>query len=146
MELRWGTAGRTVRFLSGILARKGVTVAHIRDLLPRFIDYVVWRKGGEDDAPEDVLEVALFEQPFRGEDGRPLTEVVVDLGPTGSSNGKGDPTGCEPEATESPTSGPNGAARGSGGYGFANGYGMGSLGGRNTGRIEPAHGDHAYGW
>lgn len=48
-----------------------------KDCLPKFINYVTWRK--ESRADQGRFEVALFERPPRADRGRLLREVVEDL-------------------------------------------------------------------
>lgn len=108
-------AGKTVRYLAGILDHPRATADHIKDCLPKFINYVLWRKVAN--AHRGRFEVALFERPFRADRGRLLREVIEDLG--ASTNGNGH------EHPESDTPHRNGAACGSSGAGFAAGYDMG---------------------
>lgn len=87
-SMRVDLAGKTVRYLAGILDHAQVTPDHLKDCLPKFINYVTWRK--ESRANQGRFEVALFERPFRAERGRLLRQVVEDLaGVTGESDGKG---------------------------------------------------------
>ena len=83
--MRVDLAGKTVRYLAGILDHPRATPDHIKDCLPKFINYVLWRK--ETNAHRGRFEVALFERPFRADRGRLLREVVEDL--TASANGNG---------------------------------------------------------
>ena len=63
-----------------------MTPDHLKDCLPKFINYVTWRK--ETRADQGRFEVALFERPFRADRGRLLREVVEDLGGvSGESDG-----------------------------------------------------------
>ena len=79
-SIRVDLAGKTIRYLSGILDHPGATPDHLKDCLPKFINHVTWRK--EADAHKGRFEVALFERPFRADRGRLLREVVEDLGGT----------------------------------------------------------------
>ena len=72
-SMRVDMAGRTVRYLSGILDHPGVTPDHLKDCLPKFINYVTWRK--EANAPKGRFEVALFERPFRADQTRLLRDA-----------------------------------------------------------------------
>jgi hypothetical protein len=103
-------AGRTVRQLSAILDLPGVTPDRIRDLLPRFVNHVVWRREGK--LRKGRLEIALFERPFRPAERVPLREAVEALG-------------VPREAPEGGGPGQNGAGCGSGGPGFEVGSHMG---------------------
>jgi len=77
VELGVDLAGRTVRYLAAILDHKAVTPAHLKDLLPKFINSVTWTE--EPGTRQGRLDVALFERPFRKDRGRLLREVVDDL-------------------------------------------------------------------
>jgi predicted transcriptional regulator len=87
-SMRVDLAGRTIRYLSGILDHPGVTPDHLKDCLPKFINHVTWEK--DVGAHQGRFEVALFERPFRSDRGRLLRELVEDLGggPKGG-NGNG---------------------------------------------------------
>jgi len=113
--MRVDLAGKTIRYLAGILDHSRVTADHLKDCLPKFINYVMWRKDAN--AHKGRFEVALFERPFRADQGRLLREVVEDL--AAGSNGYGQ------QSPESDTPHQNGAACGSPGSGFAAGYDMG---------------------
>jgi len=118
-SMRVDMAGKTLRYLAGILDYPGVTADHLKDCLPKFINYVIWRK--EANAHKGRFEVALFERPFRADRGRLLREVVEDLG--AGSNGNGHKTSethtPRPPAPPERQSGQNGAACGSSCSGFA---------------------------
>lgn len=108
-------AGRTIRYLSGILDHPGVTPDHRKDCLPKFINHVTWRKDAG--AHRGRFEVALFEGPLRADRGRLLREVVEDLGdgsPSRRSDGHAGGNG-----TKGHTPRANDAACGSGGARFA---------------------------
>jgi len=91
-EMRVDLAGKTIRYLADILGHDRVTPEHLKDCLPKFINYVLWRKDAKTN--EGKFEVALFERPFRGDDGRLLREIVDDLGggPNGTSGSNGSPS------------------------------------------------------
>ena len=114
-SMRVDLAGRTVRYLSGILDYPGVTPDHLKDCLPKFINYVTWRK--EATAPKGRFEVALFERPFRAEQTRLLREVVEALGSGQNGSGHKPPPG-EKLARNNAERGPESA-------GCAAGYYMG---------------------
>ena len=114
-SMRVDLAGRTVRYLSGILDHPGVTPDHLKDCLPKFINSVTWRK--EATAPKGRFEVALFERPFRAEQTRLLREVVEDLGSGRNGSGHTPPPG-EKLARNNAERGPESA-------GCATGYYMG---------------------
>ena len=114
-SMRVDLAGRTVRYLSGILDYPGVTPDHLKDCLPKFINYVTWRK--EATAPKGRFEVALFERPFRAEQTRLLREVVEALGSGRNGSGHKPPPG-EKLARNNAERGPESA-------GCAAGYYMG---------------------
>lgn len=82
-EMRVDMAGKTVRYLADILGHDRVTPDLLKDCLPKFINYVIWRKDAKE--PKGRFEVALFERPFRGDQGRLLREIVDDL--EGGRNG-----------------------------------------------------------
>lgn len=106
-SMRVDLAGRTIRYLSGILDHPGVTPDHLKDCLPKFINHVTWKK--DVDAHKGRFEVALFERPFRADRGRLLREVVEDLG--GGPNGHGG-NGQEPTGTGRKKKGSRAARRG----------------------------------
>jgi len=76
-SMRVELAGKTVRYIAQILSHDRVTPALLKDCLPKFINYVIWRKDVKQ--PTGRVEIALFERPFRGNDGRLLREIVEDL-------------------------------------------------------------------
>jgi len=86
----------------------------LKDCLPKFINYVMWRKEAK--ARTGRFEVALFERPFRADQGRLLREVVEDL--VASSNGNAQ------KSSESDTPHQNGAACCPSRAGCAGGYGV----------------------
>lgn len=86
-------AGKTIRYLAGILEQPRLTPDHLKDCLPKFINYVRWRK--EPGAQQGKLEVAFFERPFRAGPGRLLREVVGDLGGSPNGNGHAPPNGAK---------------------------------------------------
>ncbi|MBI4230955.1 MAG: recombinase family protein [Planctomycetes bacterium] len=90
--IRGEVTGETVRHLSAILGHPGATPERVKDLLPRFIDYVVWRKAPKS-RKKGHLEVALFERPFRSDRGREVTEVVRELA-------EAEPGGSAPDGSE----------------------------------------------
>ncbi|MBI4229997.1 MAG: recombinase family protein [Planctomycetes bacterium] len=73
--------GRTLRYLSDILGQGGLTAGHLRDLLPKFINYIVWTAAQDEEAKarNGRLEIALFERPFRAGHGRRLQEIVEEV-------------------------------------------------------------------
>jgi hypothetical protein len=105
-------AGRTIRYLSGILDHPGVTPDHLKDCLPKFINHVTWKK--DVGAHQGRFEVALFERPFRSDRGRLPRELVEDLGGGAQGRQRKWPRTAENDAK----CGPNCA-------GCAAGYGMG---------------------
>jgi len=117
-SMRVDMAGRTVRCLSGILDHPGVTPDHLKDCLPKFINYVTWQKEAK--APKGRFEVALFERPFRTDQGRLLREVVEDLGAV-----RNEITENAPTLSNGYKVGRNGAERGPGSVGCAAGYDLG---------------------
>ncbi|GEM_PF-6987661 len=122
-EIRADRAGRTVRYLSGILRHEKATATHLRDILPKFVDYVVWRRNST--TRKGRFEVAFFERPFRADRGRLLREVVQDLGGPGGAAG-GDPRGNG----KTPRGGYPLMGCGPTGPGLTAGYGMGCIAGR----------------
>jgi site-specific DNA recombinase len=82
-SMRVELAGKTVRYLAQILSHDRVTPDLLKDCLPKFINYVIWRKDVKQ--PTGRVEIALFERPFRGDQGRLLREIVEDL--EGGRNG-----------------------------------------------------------
>ena len=82
-SMRVEMAGKTVRYLAEILSHDRVTPDLLKDCLPKFINYVIWRKDVKQ--PTGRVEIALFERPFRGDQGRLLREIVEDL--EGGRNG-----------------------------------------------------------
>ncbi len=82
-SMRVEMAGKTVRYLAQILSHDRVTPDLLKDCLPKFINYVIWRKDPK--TPNGRFEIALFERPFRGDEGRLLREIVNDL--EGGRNG-----------------------------------------------------------
>jgi len=82
-SMRVEMAGKTVRYLAQILSHDRVTPDLLKDCLPKFINYVIWRKDLKQ--PTGRVEIALFERPFRGDHGRLLREIVEDL--EGGRNG-----------------------------------------------------------
>jgi len=97
------TASATLR-----LDWPGITPERLRELLPKFIDYLVWKKA--EGTREGTFELALFERPFRREGSRPLRELVPTM-PQGSDDGK--------SITERPPDGQNGRSVDSQGDWFA---------------------------
>jgi len=88
-SMRVDMAGKSLRYLAGIVDHSRVTADHLKDCLPKFINYVMWRK--EVSAHKGRFEVALFERPFRADHGRLLREVVEDLGAGANGNGHANP-------------------------------------------------------
>ena len=82
-SIRVEMAGKTVRYLAQILSHNRVTPDLLKDCLPKFINYVIWRKDPK--TPNGRFEIALFERPFRGDEGRLLRKIVDDL--EGGRNG-----------------------------------------------------------
>jgi len=82
-SMRVELAGKTVRYLAQILSHDRVTPDLLKDCLPKFINYVIWRKDLKQLTGR--VEIALFERPFRGDHGRLLREIVDDL--EGGRNG-----------------------------------------------------------
>ncbi len=99
-SMRVDLAGRTIRYLSSILDHPGVTPDHIKDCLPKFINYVTWRR--EMEAHRGRFEVAIFERPFRADRGRLLREVVEDLGGGPNGNGQGPSNGAKKAPSVAP--------------------------------------------
>ncbi len=132
-SMRLDLAGKTVRYLAGILDHARVTPDHLKDCLPKFINYVTWRKEAR--ADKGRFEVALFERPFRADRGRLLREVVEDLGggPPAAPAAQAGPGGNGATGLETHKPRRNDAVCGPGRAGFAAGYGKGWLTG-----IEPA--------
>ena len=114
-SLRVDMAGKTLRYLAGILDHSRVTADHLKDCLPKFINYVIWRKEAK--AHTGRFEVALFERPFRANQGRLLREVVENLGAGSNGNGQ--------KSLDSNTPHQNGAACCPTRAGCAGGYDMG---------------------
>lgn len=114
--MRVDLAGKTLRYLAGILDHSRVTADHLKDCLPKFINYVMWRKDAN--AHKGGFEVALFERPFRADQGRLLREVVEDLWARANGNGYA--------SRESHAPPHNGAACCPSRAGCAGGYDMGS--------------------
>ena len=81
--MRVELAGKTVRYLAQILSHERVTPDLLKDCLPKFINYVIWRKDLKQATGR--VEVALFERPFRGDHGRLLKEIIDNL--EGGRNG-----------------------------------------------------------
>ena len=98
--MRIDMAGKILRYLADILSHARVTPDHLKDCLPKFINYVIWRKEAK--AHTGRFEIALFERPFRADQGRLLREVVEDLGVGSNGNGQ--------KHSESHTPHQNGAA------------------------------------
>ncbi len=82
-SMRVELAGKTVRYLAQILSHERVTPALLKDCLPKFINYVIWRKDLKQ--PTGRVEIAFFERPFRADHGRLLREIVEHL--EGGRNG-----------------------------------------------------------
>ena len=99
-SMRVDMAGKTLRCLADILGHDRVTPDHLKDCLPKFINYVMWQKEAK--AHTGRFEVALFERPFRVDQGRLLREVVEDLAAGPSGDGQ--------KSLESHTPRQNGAA------------------------------------
>lgn len=116
-SMRVDLAGKTVRYLAGILDHAQVTPDHLKDCLPKFINYVTWRKEAR--ADKGRFELALFERPFRADRGRLLREVVEDLA--------GGPGEYEANGLETHKPRRNDAVCGPGRAGFAAGYDKGWL-------------------
>jgi hypothetical protein len=118
-SMRVDMAGKTLRYLAGILDHTGMTADHLKDCLPKFINYVIWRK--DVGAHKGRFEVALFERPFRADRGRLLREVVEDLraGSNGNGHKASETHTPRPPAPPERQSGQNGAACGSSCSGFA---------------------------
>lgn len=139
-SMRVDLAEKTVRFLADILEHPGVTPAHVKDCLPRFVNYVTWKK--EQGAHKGRFEIALFERPFRADRERPLREVVEEIAGEAAGNGDDTParaagaTGVPdgaPDTPESRTPRQRGAACGPDGTLGASGSSMGWMTG-----LEPA--------
>ncbi len=105
-------AGKTVGQLAAILGHPAATPQQIKDILPRFVNHVTWRKT-QGARRLGRFEVSLFERPFRADRGRPQLEVADEI-----ASGR--------DAVESGDPGRNGTKCGTGGRLVENGLQMGS--------------------